>query len=488
MVNGKILDIYQSKAVFCDKKRYLVVAGAGSGKSLTIVGKVDYLINVLNINPKKILCISFTNEAVNSLKNSLESNNILVDVKTFHKLALDMIFNDNLSIVSDAFLSFVVDEYFCSCIYEDNCYNLLLLYLDNNNLSYDYFVLYFRNVVLSFIKRFKALGYSSLYFYNLLYDKKIEFDDKVLLIVIFKIYVLYEEELVSSGKIDFDDMLMLSIRKISNLAYFKYKYVIIDEYQDTSCVKFEFISSLIKKFDVNVMAVGDDFQSIYSFTGCDVKYFLNFKKYFLNSKILKLRYNYRNPKDIVDISRRFILKNRKQIRKRITSLNFIKDSIVIVYSNNVARDVFNIIDQIDNIFILGRNKNDVNVLANSEYFFYDNELFLSNGETKNIRFLTIHAAKGLENDYVILLNVVDDTLGFPNKIIDNNLYKYLTSFSDDFLYSEERRLFYVALTRARKRIYIFTNKFNESCFIKELIRDYKYKLKIIDFEENEFYN
>ena len=88
--NGIKLDKYQSKAVMCDAKSYLVIAGAGSGKTLTIAAKIDYLIKN-NVSPNKILCLSFTNESVNSLKKVLEKNNIIVDVKTFHRLSLDII-------------------------------------------------------------------------------------------------------------------------------------------------------------------------------------------------------------------------------------------------------------------------------------------------------------------------------------------------------------------------------------------------------------
>lgn len=103
--------------------------------------------------------------------------------------------------------------------------------------------------------------------------------------------------------------------------------------------------------------------------------------------------------------------------------------------------------------------------------------------SKKIRFLTVHSSKGLESSYVIALNVVDSFLGFPNQIKEYDLFKYIdNSKKDNYLYAEERRLFYVCLTRAKKRVYLFTNKFNPSIFIKELIRDYKWKIKIMDFE------
>lgn len=485
-LNNKVLDKYQSKAVFCNCKRYLVVAGAGSGKTLVIVGKVKYLIDNLGISNNKILCISFTNETVNALINSLEKNNLKVDVKTFHRLALDILSgNKNMSIASSSLLDYVVEEFFSSIIYFDNTYKLLNNYLDINNLSYDAFILGFKKICITFIKLFKSCGYDLSFFLNLL-NSNIDVYDKMLLVIIFKVYVLYQDELTSTLSIDFDDMLKFALDKVDFLYYFKYKYIIIDEFQDTSFVKFSLIKKLIDKFNISLMAVGDDYQSIYSFTGCDVKLFLDFKKNITGSRIIKLKNNYRNPKDIVDISLRFVLKNKMQMKKSIRANNFFPSSIVIVYSKDISNDVSNIVLEYDNILILGRNNKDLECLADDVSFSYNNKFVYLRDPFKDIRFLTVHSAKGLESEYVILLNVVDDVLGFPNKIVDNSLYKYLNINKETYLFAEERRLFYVALTRAKKKIFLFTRKGNESLFILELLRDYKYKIKIIDFEQKNF--
>ena len=99
---------------------------------------------------------------------------------------------------------------------------------------------------------------------------------------------------------------------------------------------------------------------------------------------------------------------------------------------------------------------------------------------KNIKLLTVHASKGLEEDYVIVLNVVDDTLGFPNKIKDNKVLSYISNYNH---LEEERRLFYVALTRTKIKTFLFTIKGKESIFIKELLSDFKRRIKIIDLDQ-----
>ena len=95
-----------------------------------------------------------------------------------------------------------------------------------------------------------------------------------------------------------------------------------------------------------------------------------------------------------------------------------------------------------------------------------------------VTLMTVHSAKGLENDNVIILNLVDDSLGFPNKIKEMNIFKYIKK--EDYL-DEERRLFYVALTRAKKKVFLLTNKASTSIFVKELNKDYKFKIKTFNF-------
>ena len=448
--NNIVLDKYQTKAVLCKSDNYLVVAGAGSGKTLTIVAKVNYLIEN-NINPQNILCISYTNETVNSLKKSLEKNNLKIDVKTFHKLSLDIL-NKSYNISNNNLLEYIIEEFFESIIYQDKTY-LLLDFININ---------YVKKIILSFISRLKALNYDENYLLFLLKNKNIKTDDKILIVFAFKIFIIYQNELKSENKIDFDDMISLATKKVEKLKLFRYSYIIIDEYQDTSRSKYLLIKAIIDKFNVKIMAVGDDYQSIYSFNGCDLSLFLKFKKLFNKSKIIKLKNTYRNPNDIVEISKRFIAKNRNQITKSLKSNKYINNSLNIVYINNEEEALNKIISKYDNIMVIGRNNKDIDKYKDKSF-------------NKDITFLTAHSSKGLEKENVIILNVIDDNLGFPNKINNNDIFSYLADFNQ---LEEERRLFYVAITRAKNKVIIFTKKNKESVFVKELIKDYKRKIKI----------
>lgn len=476
------LDKEQTKAVKCINRALLIVAGAGSGKTLTIVARVNYLIEN-GIKPDKILCISFTNESVNSLKESLNKNNIAdVDVKTFHKLSLDIL-NQKKEIANDNLLKYITEEYFYSFINYDKTKDLLDFYIKDEELNKKTFLTNFESVIVSFINLFKSYNYDKQYFLNIIKKEK-DKDKKILLIVIFKIYALYEEELFCNNKIDFNDIINLAIKKIDKLKYFKYKYVIIDEYQDTSFSKYLLIKKLYDKFNLYLTAVGDDFQSIYSFTGCDLNIFFNFKKNFLNSKIIKLKNTYRCPSDVVNVSSRFVMKNKRQMRKSLHSFKRLKNSIIVVFSKNIISDFIHILEKHNDILVLGRNNKDVLLLIDNDNFTLDNnKIIYTKDESKNITFLTVHSSKGLEGENVVILNVVDDYLGFPNKIEENDLLNYLcTKKKENVLYGEERRLFFVALTRTRNYVYIFTNRFNKSIFVNELLTSYRWKIKIMEFE------
>lgn len=472
-VDNMLLDKYQCKAVLCNKKSYLVVAGAGSGKTLTIVAKVQNLIKN-NINEKNILCISFTNETVNSLCSSLKKRNINVDVKTFHKLSLDILKRE-FKICSNNLLEYVTDEYFYSYIYFDSTCKLIP-YIEKLD--------YIKKIIVNFIHQLKSMNYDEFYILSLINNKNIDSDKKIILILIFKIYLIYKEELVSINSIDFDDIINLAVKKIDSMRMFKYTHVIIDEYQDVSFTKYLLIKKLMNKFKINLMAVGDDYQSIYSFTGCNLSLFTKFKKYFPKSKIIKLKYTYRNSSDIVEISKRFIWKNKNQINKHLKSLKYIKDPINIVYIKEEKSAFEFIVKDLDNILILGRNNKDIDNLIESGVIKKESDSYVYlEAPYKKINFLTVHSSKGLEEDNVIILNVIDDVLGFPNKIKENEIFTLLHNNNQ---LEEERRLFYVALTRAKSRVYIFTEKNKESLFVKELIKDFKLKLKIIDLSQKNF--
>ena len=481
-INGRSLDIYQRKIVIDNSDSLLVVAGAGSGKTLTIIGKIRYLIEKKGVNVNDILCISFTNETVNNLKQRIGYD---IDCFTFHKLSLTILndFGYNYNIVDDSLLDYITDEFFESIIYDNNLISYVLEYFEGsiNDLDYDklrtvysnIFIKY-KSIIKSFIKRMKTNNDNYDDFCKYVYrnkssskrDKNIAF-----LIIVFNLFLIYEEELISTNSIDFDDMISLATSMVSlNGIERMYKYIIIDEFQDTSMVRYYLIKEIIAKTGSKLMCVGDDYQSIYRFSGCDLDLFINFKKYFNNAKIMYIKNTYRNSYQIINASCSFVRKNRYQLRKNLIAQFSLRNPIKLIYYNktNYYDKFYQLLDYLKecnkkNILVLGRYNNDVLKVVDGNYV--DGKILYKD---LNIQFLTVHRSKGLECDDIIILNMSDQLMGFPSKILDDEVFNLLSCNYEKYPYAEERRLFYVALTRTKYNVYIMVSMDNPSIFIKEI--------------------
>lgn len=457
------LDNNQMKLLYNDSNS-LVIAGAGSGKTLTIIGKIYYLIEKQNVNPKEILLISFTNATVNDLKTRIKYE---IPIYTFHKLAMFILEKNKISysICETNLLNFIIKEYLFTCSKKEQ--KIILKFLKINN-SYNLFLKSnkfknFCNMIETFINLYKTNSFDYSYI-NKIYYSKIE---KKLLLIIFKIYQIYIDEKNSINSLDFDDLIILASKKAANNK-FNFKYIIIDEFQDCSYIRLNLIKNIFINSNSKIIVVGDDWQSIYHFTGCDLNIFLNFANFFPNIKIIKLLYTYRNSQELINIASKFILKNKNQIKKELNSPHNYSSPIIFVpylYKKNTFKRILdNVINNYKDILILSRNNNDIYEYLNCDMIIKNNTIFYKNF---NIKFMTIHKSKGLEADCTILLNCNNDFCGFPNKIENHKIINKLFLY-ENIPYAEERRLFYVALTRCKKNIYILYNKNNPSLFINEL--------------------
>lgn len=491
-INGYYLDSEQ-QAIVLDKSKYLlVVAGAGSGKTLTILGKIGYLINNCNIKKDEILCISFTREASNSLKQKIISEfNIDLDVYTFHKLSLEILKDtgSKYDIAASDTLENIIHQFIYIKVLNDDYQmrNILryfgekfkgkekyLSFLDNNSVK----IKLFERLISSFIHLFKCNGYKLENF--LKFNKKIKRaiftykHNKRFLIVVLNIYLDYICYLEENNEMDFDDMIIKAKEIVENYGINKhYKYIIIDEYQDTSYVRFLLVKEILNKTNAQLMVVGDDFQSIYRFTGCNLDLFLNFNKYFENAKIMKIQNTYRNSQELIKLAGDFVMKNKRQIKKNLKSNKRLKRPVNVIYYDDIRVSFKKLILDIYNdtnmpILVLGRNNNDINMILDNDFKLSgDRVIYLKN---KNIvlRYLTIHKSKGLEEENIIIINLVNSMLGFPNKIVDDKILS-LVSVKEKYAYAEERRLFYVALTRTKNYAYLLVPRKNASEFVKELV-------------------
>lgn len=502
-INGYALDKNQKEIVLDNTKHLLVSAGAGSGKSLTIIGKIRYLIEIKNIKEEEIICISFTNDATNNLKNNLKkSYNYDIPCYTFHKLGLEILKKENYKIESENTLNYIINEYFKSIIYIEkenikkvlnflsikyNNYNYIKKYETLNNIELEKIT----KLITTFINLFKSNNNKNIDFIEFLNNtkeknKKTKTKYQDFLILTYYIYYIYQKELISKKEIDFNDMISLATEKINKNGYQKnIKHIIIDEFQDTSKVKLDLITSILNKTNANLLAVGDDFQSIYRFTGCDLSIFLNFTKIFKESKILKIENTYRNSSQLIKIAGSFIMKNKNQLKKELKSTKQERFPINIIYYKNIETSFIKLINKIYKetkkpILIIGRNNFDINIITKNKNFIFEKDnLIYKNNKNIKMKYLTAHRSKGLEEENVILINLTNDKLGFPNKIENHEILNFVAPEKENYKYAEERRLFYVAITRTKNKNYLLVNKSNESIFVKELKKDYKKYIKII---------
>ena len=505
---GYTLDKQQQAVILDESKHVLVVAGAGSGKTLTIIGKVYYLIKYKNINPKEILCISFTKASANSLKEKIKRElSYDMPVYTFHKLGL-LILKDNnngYSITDSDVLKNIIYEFFNVFILNSKQHMQMVLnyfhiyFFENTKQRYlklldekrnEMILIY--NLIETFIKLFKCNNYK-LEDFNV-FHKQINkgFNyfkykrEKIFLILILIIYIKYIKYLEENNEIDFDDIIIESTKLVKERGInSNYKYIIVDEYQDTSLIRFELINAILEKTGAKLMVVGDDFQSIYRFTGCDISLFLDFNKYFNDSKIFKIETTYRNSQELISIAGSFVMKNPKQINKHLVSNKHLKLPIKIVYYQKPIEMFLKLIKKIykesqKSILVLGRNNNDIKRFIDNRLELKGEKVIYLENKEIDITYLTVHRSKGLEDESVIVINLENATLGFPNKLKDNELLRLVSRDKEKYLYAEERRLFYVALTRTKGYVYLLTQKNKTSIFIEELLINYKKQIEIIN--------
>jgi DNA helicase-4 len=132
------------------------------------------------------------------------------------------------------------------------------------------------------------------------------------------------------------------------------------------------------------------------------------------------------------------------------------------------------------ILVVGRNNNDVNQITNSSKFtLKEGKIIYKDNPSIQITYLTVHRSKGLEESNIIIINLTNKTNGFPNQITNNEILRYVTCQHSVYPFDEERRLFYVALTRTKNKVYLLVPTKNESVFVKEIKKNYKKQIKII---------
>ncbi len=354
----------------------------------------------------------------------------------------------------------------------------------------------------NFIESFKTNGWNENEFERLEQNTKDE-RNKVFLEIARSAYAYYQTKLEEEGKKDFSDLINDSTKILEDSETIKdkvsFKYIIIDEYQDISLQRFNLAKKLSEVTNAKIIAVGDDWQSIYSFAGSRLKLFTEFEKSMGYAEILRITHTYRNSQELIDIAGNFIQKNEEQYKKNLISPKHLDYPVVIFsYSDDnalnkaegkgnalteKAKAIERALDTIVkrnkkenlSILLIGRFGFDGYRLSETPFFEYENDY--ENNKNRiiskkypdlDIEFMTAHSSKGIGKDEVILINSNSGIWGFPcdkkyDPVLNMVIYNDIT-YED----AEERRLFYVALTRTKNRVYIIAPKYSPSRFLLEI--------------------
>ena len=343
---------------------------------------------------------------------------------------------------------------------------------------------------LNFIQGFKVKGYNKSDFGKL---KAIYQDERTNMFLNFieNVYDYYQEQLKINHYIDFEDMINEAYEKLDNIKL-NYKYVIIDEYQDISQQRFNLAKKISEVSDSKIIAVGDDFQSIFAFAGSDISLFTEFSNLMGYASLLKITHTYRNSQQLINVAGNFVMSNQKQIKKQLISPKNLENPVMVIAYDDSSNKTKNKIMMLNKcladiqkqfgdrqkILLIGRYNFEKYYLINSDDF---SEISTDKIKAKKfpnfeIDFLSAHSSKGLGYDQVIILNGDDGTYGFPSQIKDDPIMQVINVFDNSYLFAEERRLFYVALTRTKNKVYILTPVNNPSSFILEIIKYNQVKL------------
>jgi len=299
----------------------------------------------------------------------------------------------------------------------------------------------------------------------------------------------YEKRMKVDSTIDFADMILLSTKLIQQgEEVVECSDIIVDEYQDISPSRMQLIEEILKiNPNARLFCVGDDKQAIMRFTGSDVMFTTRFSDRIGVGTELELDKTFRCNSSITETSTHFVLKNPEQKNHGVESNNKVYSPCIILVRYEEGREGYFLNDVLTKLCVGG--KADVYVLGrNSKHKTQEvGRAISAHISSGNVRYSTMHSSKGSEADHVVMVGMVDEIAGFPNRIENDPLLELILPESEQFLYAEERRLFYVALTRAKNSVYILYNPDNCSAFVKELLRDHENGLVDIchqDFEGN----
>ena len=290
----------------------------------------------------------------------------------------------------------------------------------------------------------------------------------------------YQKYCTNKSYLDFNDILIKTTRlfdnnnEILNKFQSKYKYILVDEFQDVNNLQVELIKKILTP-ENHLFCVGDDWQSIYGFRGSNINYIIDFRKHFPDASEVKLNRNYRSTRSIVEASNEVIKHNKKRVDKILESSKISNTKIHVYTGKDEDENLDFVINQIKRLQQdKGYTKEDILILyrRNNMYDPYKKRL---KEEKLYVSGKTIHGAKGLEANAVFIIGLTEGSGGFPDIWLEDRIFQAIKKSNHDALLEEERRLFYVAITRAKDELFLISELGNESSFLNEIPEVFTYR-------------
>ena len=405
-MNLDLLNNKQKEAVSISTGPLLIIAGAGSGKTKVLTTKVAHLILDENVNPENILAITFTNKAAKEMKERiLDMVGMIayqIQISTFHSFGLSILkkyydklgYSKNFTILDSDDSNTVIKNILKDMNVEESYKSIKNTISNNKNALID--------------------SYEYERYVNSDYDK-----------IVYEVYQKYEERLKRNNSVDFDDLLMLPIKlfqkypDILNEYQEKFKYVLIDEYQDTNEAQYKLTKMICSKYK-NICAVGDDSQSIYSWRGSNYKNILNFEKDYPNCKTILLEQNYRSTKTIINASNSVIKNNINRKDKNLWTDNEEGSKIEYHTANDEKDEAYYVVKEINKLIDNGYDYKDIAILyrTNAQSQNMEKELVLNNIPYKVVGSLYFYNRKEIKDlmAYLKLIYNKDDDVSLSRII------------------------------------------------------------------------
>ena len=457
---------YQKKAIILDSSKILCVAGAGSGKTSVLTKRIEFLIKYKGVDSSKILAITFTRKAKQEMEERLKKLGVNVDIKTFNSFSENIlrkyssiIYNRDIRVINYGFkVMAIINALNSNGLSMDDALELYFSPNQRRNKTTDQLSNIFMNDCFSVMEFFKIKRKELVDFSGYLEPSKKDVGK-----MIFNVCNSLDKQMKLQSLRDFTDQI------IDTIDFFKkeekyipeYEHVLVDEYQDVNAMQIELLDLLNP---LNLFCVGDPRQSIFGWRGSDINYILNFKDKHEGAEVITLTKNYRSNNHIIDLINLSIkemkLPNLEAVYNQDKEIKLLKFQNEEMEYNFILQRVLSSGVNSREIFVLARTNKQLGDLSNlfkqrNIPHVLKNEGDLDNRDDK-ITLSTIHAAKGLEAELVFVMGC--NEYNFPCKASDHPVIEMIR-INDYDKEEEEKRIFYVALSRAKKKLYLtYTGK------------------------------